>query len=1227
MKKYLSLLFATMALTAASFAQSTTSGDISGTLTDPTGAVIPNAKVTVSNTATGDTKTVTTSASGTYRISLLQPGQYRVSATAAGFTTTQNEVTVAVGTIASDDIKLSVGQGTTTVEVSAAPPTVNTENADITTTFTAEQVQSLPNPGNDLTFVAQTAPGSVMNTGTSAGGYGNFSSFGISGLSNMFTLDGGYENDPFLNLNNTGASNLTLGNNEVDTVTIVAPAYSSQFGGLGGAQVNEITQSGTNHIHGKVNYYWNGRALNANDFFNKQAETFYGQKNLPTFVNANQWAASIGGPALKDKLFWYVNTEGIRAITPQNANINVPNMAAQNCSMGVDGASNSNQNSTVIPYDHYILNDYFGTTANPTPFGTSDVSVATYTQALLGTNGYSSCGSLNVNADIGASAAYYNTYYNTGTPVPTNNPGQLGFLGEGGIPFVVASATNQALLKTVYGVFNNSPLRATTPIQNPNDPTAQTYYAKNSALLKEWLLTARIDYKLGDKDNFFVHYKQDHGTQPTYTDLVDPRFTSSSVQPAWEGQISESHSFTPNFVNQLVLTGNYYSAPFENDNNYQPVEPLAISAITGTWATYGGENYVFPQGRRVAGYQVIDDVSYNRGRNTIRWGYNIRRDNVTTIKGPYTVSPLALGTVEGFISGQIDYEYVQRFPVHPTEPISVYNQGAYVEDTYKVTPTFTVTAGLRLERNSNPTCHTNCFSVLAQPVESLATSSSNPTSANTPYSAAFPGGYIQSNRYRAFTNYQKVGIEPRVSFNYQVTPKTIVRGGFGIFTDTFPALVADTLSNNAPNQLRPTVYGYVSGASNVSFDLNPASPNSATAAAIASANNFRTGFASGGTYATVRAATLASSGYYAVPSFSTPSKNVKYPTYEEFSLGIDQMIDRKTSVSILYVGNHGYHEPVSNASPNIANSKASATFFANVPKARPVTAFNTLTNIYSGASSNYNGVVFSTTRRSKDLTVQFNYQYSKAMDEVSNGGFEPFAPDAGDSGALVNPYNLHSNYGPADYNTKHNVTGTWVYQLPSIYRGDNALVKNLVGGFELSGAVFHNSGLPYSITQSTTAGGQGIAGSFSSGSVMLLSRQLNNNFDHHCGGAAHVALPDTTVPTPCNFTASFGNPTAFAQQSRNSLVGPSYTNVDFGAFKTFGMPVHYLESTKLKLGAQFFNLFNHTNFQNPAHARGSNNSSLGGITGTVGAPTSILGSVGGADASPRLIQLHASLVF
>jgi hypothetical protein len=1144
-----------LCLGVGAFAQSVTAGDINGTLTDSTGAIIPNGKITATNSATGETKTATSGSAGEYRISLLTPGTYKVTATATGFSVVSTTITVAAGSVTTDNFKLTVGQNSVVVEVNSTPEIVNTTNGDLTTVFTAEQVQSLPNPGNDLTFVAQTAPGTVMNTGTSAGGYGNFSSFGISGLSNMFTLDGGYENDPFLNLNNTGASNLTLGNNEVDTVTVVSPAFSSQFGGLGGAQVNEITASGTNRFHGNVSYYWDGRAMNANDWFNKQSQVFNGEPNQPVFVNANQWGASIGGPVFRDKLFFFVNTEGIRAVTPATGQVWVPSKALQDCALGNDGPN---------------------------------------------------CTKLNTAADANCK----------------NNPNStcVGNLGDG-IPFTAAPVSQQPLLKTIFNTYNNSPLRPTSGVvADSNDVSADTYFANNAANLSEWLLTARVDYKIGAKDNFYIHYKQDHGTQPTYTDLISPLFTTASQQPAWEGQMNETHTFSPNLVNQLVLTGNYYSAPFLNSNNFTPVAPSTIIFESGDLANtnYGGINFDFPQGRRVAGYQIIDDVSYTKGRHSMHFGYNFRRDNITDIQGVLTISPEDLTTTEGFASGAVDFEHAQRFPVKPTYPVAVYNEGFYFEDSFKFRPNFTLTAGLRFERNSNPTCLNNCLQVLAYTTTTL------PTGTNVPYNAAFPGGYIQANRHQAFVGYQSIAVMPRLGFNWQPfsSGNTVIRAGYGMFSDTFPGLIADTLLSNAPNNFHAAVFGTQGGGA-VNLGLDPNTPGSGLAVATASSNAFQTSFKNGGTFATTAAAVAAAGGRYSAPTFTTTAPFIKYPTYQEYSLAIEQRVDSKSTVSITYVGNHGYHEPVTDGSRNITTAQAGANYFPTVAAVKPITSFANINNVYSGASSNFNGVVLGATRRSKSLTLQFNYEFSKALDEISNGGLEPFAPDAGDSSAITNPANLHSNYGLADYNVKHNLTSSFVYQIPSYGTG---IMKMVTGGFEVSGGVFHQSGLPYSITQSlsSVAGG---GSTFANGTVLLLGHQLNNSFDHHCGGGSHALLPDGTVPSQCNFTKSFAPPTTFTQQGRNSLIGPSYTNVNFGAFKSFSIP--HSEVMKLKLGAQFFNLFNHPNFQNPSHQLTSSNqnSTLGSIQSTVGAPTSILGSTGGSDASPRLIQLHGTFVF
>src|SRR5580704_3737887 len=297
-------------------AQSTTTGAISGTVTDPSGAVLPGITVNLKSNEKGFTSSAKTNGQGFYQFPLVEPGTYTISIAAASFKSLTSSTTVSVGATSIINAKLEVGAAGTTVEVSGEAALLQTESAEISTTFNAREISEVPNPGNDLTFVAQTAAGSVMNTGS---GYGNFSNFGLSASSNLFTLNGMYDNDPFLNLNNSGATNLLLGNNEVQEATVVTNGYSGQYGGFVGANINYITKSGSNNWHGNANYWWNGRAMNANDYFH--TDWINPASDLPRgFDNANQYAASFGGPIWKNKAFFFWNYEGFRVIIPVTNN-------------------------------------------------------------------------------------------------------------------------------------------------------------------------------------------------------------------------------------------------------------------------------------------------------------------------------------------------------------------------------------------------------------------------------------------------------------------------------------------------------------------------------------------------------------------------------------------------------------------------------------------------------------------------------------------------------------------------------------------------------------------------------------------------------------------------------------------------------------------------------------------------------------------------------------------
>jgi hypothetical protein len=304
--------------TVPSLAQSLTTGGVSGNITDASGAAIPNATVTLADLDNGSVQTASSNGSGEFRFSLLKPGRYTISATLAGFEKVERPVDVSVGNVVTASLILQVGQAVTTVEVSATAALVTEDPAQITT-FTQQQMELLPNGGGDLTTIAYTAPGALLNVAPPGmSGFGNFTVNGLPGTSNLFTTNGENNMDPYFNINNSGASNLTLGSNEVQEVTITTNPYSGQYGQLSGAQVSYVTKSGTNQIHGNANYYWNGRYLNANDTFNNT------QGAATPFANANQWADSIGGPIIKNRTFFFVDNEGLKFVLPVTNILTVP---------------------------------------------------------------------------------------------------------------------------------------------------------------------------------------------------------------------------------------------------------------------------------------------------------------------------------------------------------------------------------------------------------------------------------------------------------------------------------------------------------------------------------------------------------------------------------------------------------------------------------------------------------------------------------------------------------------------------------------------------------------------------------------------------------------------------------------------------------------------------------------------------------------------------------------
>ena len=1092
----LALLVIALMMAPSLVAQSLVSGDLTGTITDPSGAVVSGANVTLKSDATGATRTTTTNSSGAYRFSLLQPGSYTVTANASGFSKAQSTATIAAGQATIADVKLAVGSSSQTVEVTTAAPLVQADNADLSTNFNQTQIANQPNGGNDLTYIAQTTPGVTMSTGM---GYGNFETSGLPATSNLFTVNGENDMDPYLNLNNSGATNLTLGKNDVQEATVVTNAYSGQYGQQAGAQVSYVTKSGTNQFHGNAEYFWTGRAMDANDYFNNMNGT------PRPFANNNQWAASLGGPIKKDKLFFFVNTEGIRYIVPSSQTVFAPTTTFANATLA--------NLATVSPL----------------------------------------------------SIPLYSKMFNLFESAPGYNRG----VGVPGSCLDLSAGT-----------------------------CFQSYGATPALPGTEWILSGRVDYNLSDRDHLFWRVRMDHGTQATYADPINPAFNAASQQPSYDGQGQWTHTFGSNATNQFIYAGSYYRAIFTQSPDATSVFPSMVDLAPLGYTSMGNNLVAFPQGRNVTQYQFLDDFSWTKGAHSLKFGGNFRRYDITDyVFGQFT-SPLSLFTsVSDFFNGTADV-FQQYFPSRQTEPVALWGLGAYAQDEWRVNKSLKITLALRVEHNSNPNCNLNCASYLSTPF--LQSSASG----DTPYNQL-----ITANQGGTFRGTDAINLAPRFGFAWSPggSDKTVVRGGFGLFYDSFPAIFADNAMTNIPNLIPETLFGGVLSPTGAPlYWADNTSPAGAWSLASSSAAAIRTGFANGASFNSLAAT---------VPGFSAPSVNnfvgtFKTPQYQEWSLQLEQQLDDKSSFSLQYVGNHGINIPITNY-PNAFSGGV-----GGLPVAPFSNNFASVAEVYSGAVSNFNGLTASYQRRmTYGLTVQASYTWSHALDEISNDG----APGTPYNGLTTLSYQLNplclscSNYGNADYDIRNSFNAAFVWQTP--WKFGNKYVNGAFGGWTLSQNFFAHSGLPLTVLDSTSQ-----IGNYSfNGNTPYFPAEVTGAGQGNCNQYGLNCL------SAAGFTTA-GNLTAFPNQIRNQFRGPGFFDSDLSVNKNFKLT----ERVAFGIGANLYNVFNHPNFASPVNTwtgTGALAGNFGQVLQTTAPPTGPYGSFFAGLPSGRIIQFQGKLVF
>jgi hypothetical protein len=1091
------LILALLFMNSTAFAQNVISGEISGVVTDTDEAVVPGATVTITNKDMGFNQTATTSGTGSYRFPLLQPGDYVAVTTAKGFATATQRATVLLGKVTTLPIQLKLSAVTQTVEVTSELPLLETENANLATTFTPKQIELLPNPGADLTNYALTAPGVALNTG---GGYGNFTAYGLPATSNVFTINGMDMNDPFNNLNYTGPSNLMLGQNQVQEVAIVNNGYTGQYGRGAGSNMTFATKSGTNGFHGNAKWDWNGSALNANDWFNNNTDT------PRPFANNNQWAGSFGGPIKKDKLFFFYDNEGARYVLPGGGPVYIPTPAFAQ-------AVQANINATQ-PQESQLYQKMFNLYAG-----------APGARRAVPLSGDGGCGDLALDSN--------------GNPTATPIGGQM---------FGYASAGGQ--------------------------PCTQSFRNTANALNTEMLQSLRIDLIASDKDRMHWRYWQDGGYQPSYTDPINAAFNIGSHQNQYAGQFAETHIFSPNVVNQFILSGMYYTFLFQPSNMAATTAlfPFEIDQYDGNLSSMGGILGSVPSGRNLAQYQFVDDLSWTRRNHAYKFGVNFRRVNWST----YATSAGQTGSVSlfsmtDFANGTLGpaSSYQQQFATAGHYPLSNYSLGLYVQDEWRASRRLRLTLALRVDRNSNITCNNNCFSVFNTDFETIS------HLATTPYNQS-----ILTNQSQLFHSIEPVVWEPRIGAAYKLWENAVLRGGVGIFSDLYPGTVADKRLLNPP-------YSSLISVSGTPF----VGTNGAQAQAAATYAALLNGFSSGMTGAGLQALGLS------VPDFQSTTSNLVNPKYVEWNVQLQQALGDKNLLSLNYVGNHGYDLFLLN---NGLNAYAPGGF-GGLPTAVPDGNYGTVRELTNGGISNYNGLTVSLVRKfSHGFQGAINYTWSHSLDNVSNAGMYQYSLQS--LIHFITPNKL--NYGNSDYDFRHLLTMNYVWELP--FRASNAIANQLVKGWSVAGVLITRSGQPYSVVNSTLAGA------------------LNNNFGGYVladflGGPVPSCSPTSQCLLPSQFATS---QTDLGNVARNHFRGPGYFNTDLSVRKNFQLT----EKMTFVVGANAYNVLNHPNFANPNNDVASG-SAFGQIQNTVTPPTSPYGAFQGAAVSGRVIQLETQVKF
>jgi len=1133
------------------FCQGETTSAIVGQVRDASGAAVPDAAVTITDRETGLKRSAKTDDSGRFNFPQLKPGTYSVKVEAEGFEATRNDAVASrLGQKQTIDFVLEVAQAKQSIEINSEAPILNPENANTSTTVTAQALENLPNPGGDLTYPLQFAAGAQVNTAGSGNdfvggtnGYGNVEFNGLPALSNGYIVDGLETNDPLTNLNSGLSTNLVLGLNSISEVTVNTLSYAVDQGRYGASQINYVTKSGANEFHGNLYELCNGSDFNAANYFTNSTAGNHKPRST-----VNHFGGSVGGRIIRDKLFFFFDSEWVRIALPIVTATTVPTAAFQN----------------------YVLHQL--------PLGGTDsVTGSAYAPAPQLVPFYKKMFSL-----------YGNT---SGTPLTVL-----------GCPFDVGGAAELA---------------------NDGNGCANRQSISHSSDDHEQVQTVRIDYNIDEKNTTWLRLQTDNGLQAAYTDPINPVFNAISPQPLYSFAAGYTHVFSQNLVNYFNPAFSWYASLFGPSDFQKTLSafPIVLEGMgaNAPFTTVGGLDNTWVQGRRASRLFVNDNLAWSHGAHELRLGTNMRIFRLNDYDfGEGSVPTVTYTTLPQYIYG-VASTATATFPTSANEPFNFLNLDLYAQDTWKVTRKLTWTFGIRDTLNSNPLNPHEQIARLGGAFDSI------PHDVDQPLNAA-----IQTRLGNVFSSTPLAILQPRTAIAWQFEPKSVLRAGFGLFSDMLPGSIADVVGVNPPyvQTFQGGLLGTVGGTT-----IAPGVANSAVDATMAANQTFSSRFPESELSC---ASTKANSTTCLPPVAITavPDGKLHAPYFIEWSLGLEHQLGTTGSVKAQYVGTRAVNQPYLtqvNGYQTICGG-----CFAPFPYGKSTDPrFGAVTQFATGANSHYDGLQATAMKRlANGLMGQVNYTWSRCMDTVSNGGFLQFS-----AGGILSPLpgDLARDYGPCDYDIRQNLNAQYVYQLP-IKLKSRALGYAL-NGWQVSGSMFWHSGIPFSVLSTPySANGQGIVnGGGPQFASVIPGVPLYE----------HKPIPGVTQPgtvqwlNPNAFVSSVDPSTGaclggdsprncqFGNLGRNALRGPDFTWSDLYITKWFVLT----ERVRLRFDTQFFNVFNHPNFALPnmvlagIPGKPSTQTGFGALSYATSPPTGLLGVGLGGDSTVRMIAFQLRLEF